>query len=92
MPHSLPGKTLSRPSHVKADEVERVGSRSHLIEPLGQEVGVVRLASQTADLVANTVDGDDRLWLDAAKDRLASHMIVQTNRRPVGRQAKRTPH
>ncbi len=51
MSHAFPGETFGGPSHVEADELKRVGSCPHLIEPLGQEVGVIRLAVQTADLV-----------------------------------------
>ena len=66
-PHALPFEPCLRFPGLKAGKSKGRRIGSHPVEPFGAQIGVVRLAEQTADIVWMAVQGDGGFGLDAAQ-------------------------
>ena len=72
----------------KASDLKRGSIVLQGIEPFRSQESKVWLAHQPADIVANSVERDDRFRFDSAQQGLFVHQIVVGHGGGVGRQAK----
>ena len=89
MPDAFPPESLFGLADFETGQLKGTRVGRHLVEPLGQEIGVVGLAPQPPHRVGLVVDREDRLGLDAAEQRLARAEVVERDGGEVGSDAKR---
>jgi hypothetical protein len=89
---AFPGEACLGRADLEAGELKggRIGPKR--VDPLGPQVGVLRLPDQPTHRVLQAIQFEDCLGLDATHDRRVGEQVVKAHRGRVGRQPEGAAH
>ena len=77
VPDLLPGHAFLGCADFEACVLERVGVGGEVVNPFGEEVGVIGLAFESTDFVGDAVDLDEGLGFYTSEDGIAGGQVVE---------------